>query len=55
MGKEDVRERFETIRDEVISDLFAQHISPQVLEETGMLKALETLIESYGADLPFKE
>ena len=33
MGKEDVKERFETIRGEVISGLFAQYISPKVLEE----------------------
>lgn len=55
MGKEDVRERFETIRDEVISDLFAQHISPQVLEEDWDVEGLKTtLLNSYGTDLPLQ-
>ena len=55
MGKEDVRERFETIRDEVISDLFAQHISPQVLEEDWDVEGLRnTLLNSYGTDLPLQ-
>ena len=55
MGKEDVRERFETIRDEVISDLFAQHISPQVLEEDWDVEGLKTtLLKSYGTDLPLQ-
>ena len=55
MGKEDVRERFETIRDEVISDLFAQHISPQTLEEDWDVEGLnDTLVKSYGADLPIQ-
>ena len=44
MGKEDVRERFETIRDEVISDLFAQHISPQVLEEDWDIEGLKSVL-----------
>ena len=56
MGKDDVRERFETIRDEVISDLFAQHISPQVLEEDWDGEGLKNiLLKSYGADLPLQE
>ena len=55
MGKEDVRERFETIRDEVISDLFVQHISPQVLEEDWDVEGLKTtLLNSYGTDLPLQ-
>jgi preprotein translocase subunit SecA len=56
MGKEDVRERFETIRDEVISSLFEQHISPQALEEDWDIEGLKSiLLQSYGADLPLKE
>ena len=55
MSKEDVRERFETIRDEVISDLFAQHISPQVLEEDWDVEGLKnTLKTTYGTDLPLQ-
>jgi preprotein translocase subunit SecA len=55
MGKEDVKDRFETIRDEVISDLFAQHISPKVLEEDWDVDGLQrVLLESYGTDIPLK-
>jgi preprotein translocase subunit SecA len=55
MGKEDVRDRFETIRDDVISDLFAQHISPKVLEEDWDVDGLQReLLESYGTDIPLK-
>ena len=32
-GTEDVKDRFIAIREDVISDLFAEYISPQVLEE----------------------
>ena len=55
MGKEDVKDRFETIRDEVISDLFAQYISPKVLEEDWDVDGLQrALLESYGTDIPLK-
>ncbi|MDC0182219.1 preprotein translocase subunit SecA [Candidatus Thioglobus sp.] len=55
MGKEDVKDRFETIRDEVISDLFAQHISPKVLEEDWDVDGLHrTLLESYGTNIPLQ-
>jgi len=55
MGKDDVRERFENIRGEVISDLFAQHISPQILEEDWDVDGLKnTLKTSFGADLPLQ-
>ena len=55
MGKEDVKDRFETIRNEVISDLFAQHISPKVLEEDWDVDGLHrTLLESYGTDIPLQ-
>ena len=39
MGTENVKKRYEVIRDDVISGLFERHISPKVHEETGMLKA----------------
>ena len=55
MGREDLRGRFETIRDEVISDLFAQHISPQALEEDWDVEGLQkSLRNSYGADIPLQ-
>ena len=55
MGKKDVRGRFETIRDEVISDLFAQHISPAALEEDWDIDGLKnTLKTTYGTDLPLQ-
>ncbi|MDC0197491.1 preprotein translocase subunit SecA [Candidatus Thioglobus sp.] len=56
MGKDDVTERFEAIRDEVIGNLFSQHISTQVLEDDwdieGLAKALK---ESYEVDIPLKK
>ncbi len=55
MGKEDVKDRFETIRDEVISDLFIQYISPKTLEEDWDVDGLHRiLLESYGADIPLQ-
>ena len=56
MGKEDVRERFEVIRNEVISDLFMRHISPKVLEDDWDIDGLQsTLKDSYGANLPLHD
>jgi preprotein translocase subunit SecA len=44
MGTEDVKVRYETIRDDVISDLFGAHISPKsCLKKIGMLKAFKVL------------
>ena len=55
MGKEDVRERFETIRDDVISDLFSQHISPQVLEDEWDVDGLKDILQKkYGTELPLQ-
>ena len=55
MGKEDVRERFETIRDDVISDLFAQHISPLTLEEDWDVDGLKDILQKkYGTELPLQ-
>ena len=55
-GTEDVKERFIAIREEVISDLFAQYISPEVLEEDwdveGLHKALKT---EYATDVPIQK
>ncbi len=56
MGKEDVRYRFETIRIDVIRDLFAERISPKTLEEDWDVEGLQKeLHESYGAELPLQE
>ena len=55
MGKEDLKDRFESIRDEVIGDLFEQHISPKVLEEDWDVDGLRRiLLESYGTDIPLQ-
>jgi preprotein translocase subunit SecA len=55
MGTEDVKIRYETIRDGVISALFADHISPKVLEEDWDVKGLQSaLLRSYGTDIPLQ-
>ncbi|MDB9974777.1 preprotein translocase subunit SecA [Candidatus Thioglobus sp.] len=56
MGTEDVKERYEAIRDGVISDLFYEHISPKVLEADWDPKGLEsTLALDYASDIPIQE
>lgn len=55
MGTEDVKDRFETIRDDVISDLFSEYISPKVLEEDWDVEGLQSiLLKSYGTDIPLQ-
>ena len=55
MSKEDVKDRFEIIRDEVISDIFEQHISPKTLEEDWDIEGLRSiLMKSYGTDIPLQ-
>ena len=55
MGTEDVKVRYEIIRDGVISDLFADHISPKALEEDWDIKGLhDILLRSYGTDIPLQ-
>ena len=55
MGTEDVKVRYETIRDDVISDLFGAHISPKVAEEDWDVEGLQgTLLKSYGTDIPLQ-
>ena len=44
MGTEDVKERYETIRDGVISDLFFEYISPKVLEADWDVEGLESAL-----------
>jgi len=56
MGKDDVKDRYETIRANVISDLFAQHISTQVLEDDWDVEGLrKILIDSYEVDIPIQK
>ena len=56
MGTDDVKERYEIIRDSVISDLFFEYISPKVLEEDWDVEGLHSaLILDYGADIPIKQ
>ncbi len=56
MGTDDVKERYEIIRDSVISDLFFEYISPKVLEEDWDVEGLHSaLILDYGADIPIQQ
>ncbi|MDB2670224.1 preprotein translocase subunit SecA [Candidatus Pseudothioglobus singularis] len=56
MGTEDVQVRYETIRDDVITDLFNDYISPKVPEEDWDVEGLQnTLKSSYGTDVPLKK
>ena len=55
MGTEDVKVRYEIIREDVISDLFKGYISPKVPEEDWDVEGLQNILQrSYGADLPLK-
>ena len=56
MGTEDVKDRYEVIRDSVISDLFFEYISPKVLEEDWDVEGLHSaLILDYGAEIPIQQ
>ena len=56
MGTDDVKDRYEIIRESVISDLFAEYISPQVLEEDWDVEGLHSaLILDYGSDTPIQK
>jgi preprotein translocase subunit SecA len=53
MGTENVKNRYEVIREDIITDLFYQHISPKVLEEDWDVEGLEKCLSSeYGANIP---
>ncbi|MDC0239771.1 preprotein translocase subunit SecA [Candidatus Thioglobus sp.] len=55
-GTEDVKDRFITIRDDVISNLFAEYISPEVLEEDWDIEGLQSVLKTeYGTDLPIQK
>jgi preprotein translocase subunit SecA len=56
MGTEDVKDRYIAIREDVISDLFAEYISPQVLEEDWDVEGLHsTLKTEYATDVPIQK
>ena len=56
MGTEDVKERYEVIRDGVISDLFYEHISPSVPEDEWNVEGFhQLLLQDYGTNIPIKE
>jgi preprotein translocase subunit SecA len=55
-GTEDVKDRFIAIRDGVISNLFAEYISPEVLEEDWDVEGLQSALKTeYGTDLPIQK
>jgi preprotein translocase subunit SecA len=55
-GTEDVKDRFTVIREDVISNLFAEYISPQALEEEWDVEGLRSvLIKEYAADVPIQK
>ena len=56
MGTDDVKDRYEIIRESVIGDLFAEYISAQVLEEDWDVEGLHSaLILDYGSDIPIQQ
>ena len=55
-GTEDVKDRFIAIREDVISELFAEYISPQVLEEDWDVEGLHNILKTdYATDVPIQK
>jgi len=55
-GTEDVKDRFIAIREDVISDLFAEYISPQILEEDWDVEGLHNILKTeYATDVPIQK
>ena len=55
-GTEDVKDRYFAIREDVISDLFAEYISPQVLEEDWDVEGLHNILKTdYATDVPIQK
>jgi len=55
-GTEDVKDRYFAIREDVISDLFAEYISPQVLEGDWDVEGLQRALKTeYAADVPIQK
>ena len=56
MGTEDVKDRYEVIRQGVISDLFSEYISLKVPEEDWDIEGLQNeLTGSYGTNIPVQK
>jgi preprotein translocase subunit SecA len=56
MGTEDVKDRYEVIREGVISDLFYEYISPKKLEADWDAEGLEkSLVANYAANIPIQK
>ncbi|MDA8905510.1 preprotein translocase subunit SecA [Candidatus Thioglobus sp.] len=56
MGTEDVKDRYEVIRNGVISDLFSEYISLKVPEEDWDIEGLQNeLTGSYGTNIPVQK
>jgi preprotein translocase subunit SecA len=56
MGTEDVKERYEAIRDGVISNLFFEYISPKVLESDWDVEGLESALAlNYSSTIPIQK
>jgi len=55
-GTEDVKDRLISIREDVISDLFSEYISPQLLEEDWDIAGLQNELKTkYATDLPIQK
>jgi preprotein translocase subunit SecA len=55
-GTEDVKDRFIVIREDVISDLFDEYISPQALEEDWDVEGLHSVLKTeYASDVPIQK
>jgi len=55
-GTDDVKDRYFAIREDVISDLFAEYISPQVLEEDWDVEGLHNILKTeYATDVPIQK
>ena len=56
MGTEDVKDRYEIIREEVITTLFNDHISPKVIEDDWDVEGFhKILMVEYGVDIPIQQ
>jgi preprotein translocase subunit SecA len=55
-GTEDVKDRYFAIREDVISDLFDEYISPQALEEDWDVEGLHSVLKTeYVSDVPIQK
>ena len=55
-GTDDVKDRYIAIREDVISDLFSEYISPQALEEDWDVEGLHSVLKTeYAADVPIQK